>query len=919
MADSTIHIVMLPWSAFGHLIPFFKLSIALAKAGVRVSFVSTPKNIQRLPKVPSTLAHLVDLVQFPLPSLDKELLPEGAEATIDIPFEKIQYLKLAYDQLQHAVKKLLIHQLPNWIICDFSPHWMADIAHEFQVKLIFYSVFSASSMTFFGPSARKAPLSPESLTVPPEWVTFPSSVAYQRHEAISFCAGANPVNASGVSDFERITKVLGASKAVLFRSCYEIEGEYLNAFQKLVGKPVIPIGLLPVDRAERGIVDECSGNIFEWLDKQASKSVVFVGFGSECKLTKDQVFEIAYGLEESELPFLWALRKPSWASNDEDSVPVGFNERTCNRGIVCMGWIPQQEILAHPSIGGSLFHSGWGSAIEALQFGHSLVLLPFIIDQPLNARFLVEKGLAIEVKRNEDGSFTRNDIATSLRQAMVLEEGKNIRINTREAATIVGNLKLHQDHYMVAFVQFLKMGTWKQICMMIPWSAFGHLIPFFKLSIALAKAGVHVSFVSTPKNIQRLPKVPSTLAHLVDLVQFPLSSLDKELLPEGAEATVDIPFEKIQYLKLAYDQLQHAVKKLLINQLPNWIICDFSPHWMADIAQEFQVKLLFYNVLSAPAMTFLGVGNRKTPISPESLTVPPEWVTFPSSVAYQRHEAITFCAGANPVNASGVSDFERVTKILGASKAVLVRSCYEIEGEYLNAFQKLVGKPVIPIGLLPVDRAERGIVDECNGNIFEWLDKQASKSVVFVGFGSELKLTKDQVFEIAYGLEESELPFLWALRKPSWANNDEDSVPVGFNERTCNRGIVCMGWIPQQEILAHPSIGGSLFHSGWGSVIETLQFVHSLVVLPFIIDQPLNARFLVEKGLAIEVKKNEDGSFTRNDIATSLRQAMVLEEGKNIRINAGEAATIVGNLKLHQDHYIAAFVQFLQNGIWKQT
>ncbi|KAL2336012.1 hypothetical protein Fmac_010458 [Flemingia macrophylla] len=465
LSSSPIAQVMLPWLAFGHLIPFFKLSIALAKAGVRVSFISTPKNIQRLPKLPSTLNHLLDLVQFPLPSLYKEHLPEGAEATVDIPFEKIQYLKLAYDQLQPAVKQFVVNQLPDWIICDFSPHWMKEISQEFQVKLMFFNILSAPSATFFGPGTRKTPISPESLTAPPEWVTFPSSVAFKRHEAIPFCAGANQINASGISDWERVATVLISSEAVLFRSCYEIEGEYIDAFQKLVGKPVIPIGLLPVEMPERdgGIVDECNGNIFEWLDKQASKSVVFVGFGTECNLSKDQVFEIAYGLEKSQLPFLWALRKPSWASTDQDSLPVGFHGRTSDRGIVYMGWIPQQEILAHPSIGGSLFHAGWGTTIEALQFGHSLVVLPFNIDQPLIARFLVEKGLAIEVKRNEDGSFTGNDIATSLRQAMVLEESKKLRINTREAAAIVGNLKLHQDHYIAAFVQFLKDGIWKQI------------------------------------------------------------------------------------------------------------------------------------------------------------------------------------------------------------------------------------------------------------------------------------------------------------------------------------------------------------------------------------------------------------------------------------------------------------------------
>ncbi|KAK7349493.1 hypothetical protein VNO77_06905 [Canavalia gladiata] len=402
MAESRIHVMMLPWSAFGHLIPFFKLSIALAKAGVRVSCISTPRNIQRLPKLPSNLVPLVHFVQLPLPSFDQELLPDGAEATLDVPFEKVEYLKVAYDKLQHGVKQLVANELPDWIICDFNQHWMGEISQEFQVKLIRYSVLSAVGNTFMvPPSTRKGPLLPESLTVPPEWVTFPTSVAFKRNEAIAFCAAADQVNASGITDFER-------------------------------------------------------------LEKQAPKSVVFVVFGSECELSKDQVFELAFGLEESELPFLWALRKPRWASNDEDSLPVGFSERIPERGFVCMEWVPQLEILAHPSIGVSFTHSGWSSVVETLQFGHNLVVLPFNIDQPLIARFLVEKGLAIEVNRDENGSFTRNDIATSLRQAMVSEEAAKLRIKTGEVAAIAGNLKLHQDHYIGAFVQFLRDGIWKQ-------------------------------------------------------------------------------------------------------------------------------------------------------------------------------------------------------------------------------------------------------------------------------------------------------------------------------------------------------------------------------------------------------------------------------------------------------------------------
>ncbi|CAL5397596.1 unnamed protein product [Camellia sinensis] len=42
------------------------------------------------------------------------------------------------------------------------------------------------------------------------------------------------------------------------------------------------------------------------------------------------------------------------------------------------------------------------------------VVLPIVIDQPSNARLLVEKGLAIEVERGEDGSFSGNEWHSSV-------------------------------------------------------------------------------------------------------------------------------------------------------------------------------------------------------------------------------------------------------------------------------------------------------------------------------------------------------------------------------------------------------------------------------------------------------------------------------------------------------------------------
>ena len=131
MAASTIHIVMLPWSAFGHLIQFFQLSVAIAKARIRVSLVSTPRNIQRLPKPPPNLSSLIKFVELPFPIMeDGSVLSEGAEATVDIPFKKIQYLKVAFDLLQHPLKQYVAETSPDWIIVDFFPYWVTEISRE---------------------------------------------------------------------------------------------------------------------------------------------------------------------------------------------------------------------------------------------------------------------------------------------------------------------------------------------------------------------------------------------------------------------------------------------------------------------------------------------------------------------------------------------------------------------------------------------------------------------------------------------------------------------------------------------------------------------------------------------------------------------------------------------------------------------
>ncbi|CAD6220344.1 unnamed protein product [Miscanthus lutarioriparius] len=75
-ASSSLHIVVFPWLAFGHMIPFLELSKRLARRGHAFTFVATPRNAARLGAVPPELSARVRVVTLDLPAVQG--LPDGA-------------------------------------------------------------------------------------------------------------------------------------------------------------------------------------------------------------------------------------------------------------------------------------------------------------------------------------------------------------------------------------------------------------------------------------------------------------------------------------------------------------------------------------------------------------------------------------------------------------------------------------------------------------------------------------------------------------------------------------------------------------------------------------------------------------------------------------------------------------------------
>lgn len=165
------------------------------------------------------------------------------------------------------------------------------------------------------------------------------------------------------------------------------------------------------------ISNQSSNSLFEvdrscltWLDAQPLKSVIYVSFGSIAVLTKDQLMEFWYGLVNSEKPFLWAIR-PNLVAGEEiekGKIPEELINGTEERGLM-VGWVPQEEVLAHSAVGGFLTHSGWNSTMESITAGVPMICWPFLGDQQLNSRYVSEIWkVGLDMKDNCDRKIVEN-------------------------------------------------------------------------------------------------------------------------------------------------------------------------------------------------------------------------------------------------------------------------------------------------------------------------------------------------------------------------------------------------------------------------------------------------------------------------------------------------------------------------------
>jgi UDP:flavonoid glycosyltransferase YjiC (YdhE family) len=167
----------------------------------------------------------------------------------------------------------------------------------------------------------------------------------------------------------------GKQHGIIVNSFVELEQEYIEYYQKVTGVKVWHIGItsLMMDYSKScndGVVSDGDDECLSWLNLREDNSVVYICFGSLCRLNREQYMEIGRGIEASGKWFLWVVPE------DDEEFCVVEEGLSFKRGMVVRRWVNQRLILKHSAIGGFLTHCGWNSVAEGICAGVPMITMP---------------------------------------------------------------------------------------------------------------------------------------------------------------------------------------------------------------------------------------------------------------------------------------------------------------------------------------------------------------------------------------------------------------------------------------------------------------------------------------------------------------------------------------------------------------
>ncbi|KAJ4838190.1 hypothetical protein Tsubulata_018753 [Turnera subulata] len=437
----------------------------------------------------------------------------------------------------------------------------------------------------------------------------------------------------------------------------------------------------------------------------------------------------------------------------------------------------------------------------------------------------------------------------------------------------------------------------------VPAPLQGHIKGTLKFAKLLNFKGFHITFVNTEFNHKRFIRTrgPNSLD---GLPSFQFHAIPDDLPPSDPDATQDLPplaKSALNFMLQPFQELLAKLNNTASSKVPpvSCIISDVIMPFAVTAAEDLGVPYVLFSTISASS--FLGFKQLTTlrekgyiPLKDEScftngyLETVIDWI--PGMKDIRLKDLPTFLRTTDP-NDIMLNFMIAGTENSSTAPAVIIHTFDALEKDVLESLSTLCPRvyAIGPLELHLTQVQEDGLRSigyslwKEDGACLHWLNSHEPNSVVYVNFGSITVMTPEQLIEFAMGLANSKHPFLWIIR-PDLVKGESAILPPEFAVETQERGYIT-GWCPQEEVLNHPSIGGFLTHSGWGSTIESLSAGVPMLCWPFFGDQQMNCRYsCTEWGVGMEI----DSNVKRDEVENLVRELMEGEKGKQMKEKAME-------------------------------
>ncbi|KAG6406596.1 hypothetical protein SASPL_134202 [Salvia splendens] len=422
-----LHIVLIPSMAQGHMIPMLEMAKLFITRGLKATIIATPSFSAPITKAQSSGLE-VGLALTPFPPQGSSLPPNIVSFDqMTNPDLTSKFLR-AMEMLQDSVEAILQDLRPDCLVSDMFLPWSADSAAKFGIpRLAFYGTSYFSRCVSDQIELRKPFNSVTSDSEPFLVPGLPHEITLLRSQISPFFLEESDNDFAKL--FKQMNEAWKKTYGEVVNSFNELESAYANHYKNVIGRKAWEIGPLLLcstsdknqQRGKESAIDE--HECLSWLDSKKPNTVVYVCAGSVATFSQAQLRETAAGLEASGQNFIWVVRKNK--EEDEDWMPLGFEERVRNRGLIIRGWAPQVMILNHAAVGAFVTHCGWNSTLEGVCAGVPMVTWPVFAEQFFNEKLVTEvlgTGVSVGNKRwilRESEGVERDAVARAVEEVIV--------------------------------------------------------------------------------------------------------------------------------------------------------------------------------------------------------------------------------------------------------------------------------------------------------------------------------------------------------------------------------------------------------------------------------------------------------------------------------------------------------------------